>query len=200
VTTPMTDETRAFFDQPHVREFVAAARAEAPGAEFCVDPAGDMLVIDEPSSSYTYLFKHQPRAFRAMYQATPGSLRSDFDPYAKEGRALIDETLGTGSAGPDGTQAEPAAEVCFVPSHETKPPAEPRPVCACGQTIWPGPRVMQPWIDSCGDCTASWNKGYSHGPHAVGIDARIAAVKPAEADPASDWSAWAHASSEGEGW
>jgi hypothetical protein len=92
--------------------------------------------------------------------------------------------IGTGSAG----SADAATTtVARVTSAESKP-ARPAPVvCACGQTIWSG----EP--GSCADCTT---EAFVSDGTPVALDARIAAVQPAELEP-TGWSAWATSSAEG---
>lgn len=71
-----------------------------------------------------------------------------------------------------------------------KPEPQPRQHCACGQ------EVAERWRhlgSRCGDCLQMAERRRAP----EGLDARIAAAKAPDADPTSDWTAWAHPGSEG---
>jgi hypothetical protein len=89
------------------------------------------------------------------------------------GAQYAQKTLG-GSAGSDG-----ARDVRTVVPEQ---PAEPRPVCACGQTIWKEQVIAR----TCGDCMAEW-----HATERLPLDTRIAAAKvePVTTRGAWDWDA-----------
>jgi hypothetical protein len=63
-------------------------------------------------------------------------------------------------------------------------PVSPRPVCECGQAVWSGGSM-------CSDCRMGCGVRGDKS-----LDARICEAQRGQ-DPTSDWSAWAHPSSEG---
>lgn len=67
----------------------------------------------------------------------------------------------------------------------------PRPVCVCGQEVVASPKLWRAF--TCGDCHAALAKDLD----LHDLDARIAAARPADPDPTSDWTAWATPSAEG---
>lgn len=77
----------------------------------------------------------------------------------------------------------------------TAQPASPRPVCACGQTVWSEHLLDFDGSPICADCVGDRAAEAVDLPQAPLVDRiRAAQVDP---DPTSDWSAWAHPGSEG---
>jgi hypothetical protein len=80
---------------------------------------------------------------------------------------------------------------------EQRQPAESRPVCACGQTVWNGAQGYD-GSAMCSDCSGDYAQG-CFGVATEPLDVRIAAAKVET--PAGDvgpWEAWSTATSEGE--
>ena len=70
---------------------------------------------------------------------------------------------------------------------------EPRPTCACGQTVW-NERATRHWgIPVCGDCYMGVERDLEPGDHGEPLDARIAEVEPESPPPRKpwDWDCWA---------
>jgi hypothetical protein len=76
----------------------------------------------------------------------------------------------------------PASLPCSC--HICQEAARPDPACSCGQTIWNGGSM-------CSDCRMGCGVRGE-----VPLDARISEAQH-DQDPTSDWTAWAHPSSEG---
>jgi hypothetical protein len=117
--------------------------------------------------------------------------QTDFDPYEQRAReyARLMENMPPMRWAPHADQS-PDEPLKVAPKS-----ALPR-ACSCGQTIWANVTPMDyDGSPICTDCVGNQAAG-CYGKLPATLDARISEAQH-DQDPTSDWTAWAHPSSEG---
>jgi hypothetical protein len=173
----LSPEAAEFFAQGDVVARIAAVRAEFPDVRVVrfVGLNGEAcpMFVLERRYACSWGFCGVASTLSVLHRGGLQSDRDDWLDAIREGRALLGDAAQQTPAGGSGGSTREDEQAAGVTSAEEalRTSEPPRPVCACGQTIWGYGPGSPKW---CGDC---YRSRYT-GKHELGnIDARIAAAR-----------------------